>query len=87
MNDILIGKIASAVQLQGSLSCEEQLSGSFHSYELPEYQYQGSYEFTPSSQTQYAPTAYMTCLGDIKINPIPSNYGLITYDGSVITVS
>lgn len=87
MNDILIGKIASAVQLQGSLSCEEQLSGSFHSYELPEYQYEGSYEFTPSSQTQYAPTAYMTCLGDIKINPIPSNYGLITYDGSVITVS
>lgn len=87
MNDILIGKIASAVQLQGSLSCEEQLSGSFHSYELPEYQYQGVYEFTPSSQTQYAPTAYMTCLGDIKINPIPSNYGLITYDGTIITVS
>lgn len=87
MNDILIGKIASAVQLQGSLSGEEQLSGSFHSYELPEYQYEGSYEFTPSSQAQYAPTAYMTCLGDIKINPIPSNYGLITHDGTVITVS
>ena len=87
MNDILIGKIASAVQLQGSLSCEEQLSGSFHLFELPEYPYEGSYEFTPSSQTQYAPTAFMTCLGDIKINPIPSNYGLITYDGTVITVS
>lgn len=97
MNEILIGKIASAVQLQGSLVGEQQLqgslvgeqqlSGSFDLYELPEYQYEGSYEFTPSSQTQYAPTAYMTCLGDIKINPIPSNYGLITYDGTVITVS
>ena len=87
MNDILIGKIASAVQLQGSLSCEEQLSGSFDLFELPENQYQVFYQFTPSSQTQYAPTAYMTCLGDIKINPIPSNYGLITYDGTIITVS
>lgn len=87
MNDILIGKIASAVQLQGSLSGEQQLSGSFDLYELPEYQYEGSYEFTPSSQTQYAPTAYMTCLSDIKINPIPSNYGLITWDGATLTVS
>lgn len=87
MNDILTGKIASAVQLQGSLFGEEQMKGSFHLFQLPEYQYEGSYVFTPSSQTQYAPTAYMTCLGDIKINPIPSNYGLITYDGTVITVS
>jgi hypothetical protein len=87
MNNILIGKIASAVQLQGSLTATQHMSGSFHAYELPEYQYEGSYEFTPSSQTQYAPTAYMTCLGDIKINPIPSNYGLITYDGTIITVS
>ena len=87
MNDILIGKIASAVQLQGSLVGEEQLSGSFNLFELPEYQYEGSYEFTPSSQAQYAPTAYMTCLGDIKINPIPSNYGLITWDGATLTVS
>ena len=24
---------------------------------------------------------------NIRINPIPSNYGLITWDGSVLTVS
>lgn len=87
MNEILIGKITSAVQLQGALSGEKQMSGAFHLYELPQYQYEGSYEFTPSLQTQYAPTTNMTLLGDIKINPIPSNYGLITYDGTVITVS
>lgn len=74
MNDILIGKIASAGQLQGSLFGEQEFSGSFNLFELPEYQYEGAYEFTPSSQAQYAPTAYMTCLGDIKINPIPSEY-------------
>lgn len=87
MNEILIGKIQSAGQLQGSVSAEEQMKGSFNLFELPENQYEGSYVFTPSSQTQYAPTAYMTLLGDIKINPIPSNYGLITYDGTIITVS
>ena len=87
MNNILIGKIQSAAQLQGSLKETKHMSGSFNLFELPENQYEGVYEFTPSSQTQYAPTAYMTLLGDIKINPVPSNYGLITYDGTVITVS
>lgn len=87
MNNILIGKIASAVQLQGSLTAEKHMRGSFHAYELPEHQYEGVYVFTPSNEVQTAPTAYMTLMGDITINPIPSNYGLITYDGSVITVS
>lgn len=87
MNDILIGKIASAVQLQGSLSCEEQLGGSFHLYELPENQYQGSYVFTPSAESQTIHTGGTTLLSNITINPIPSNYGLITYNGVTITVS
>lgn len=87
MNDILIGQIKSAVQLQGSLSCEEQLSGSFHLFELPENQYQGSYVFTPSAQSQTIHTGGTTLLSNITINPIPSNYGLITHDGTVITVS
>ena len=87
MNDILIGKIASAVQLQGSLSGEEQLSGSFHLFEIPENQYEGSYIFTPSSVTQTIHTGGTTLLSNITINPIPSNYGLITWNGSTLTVS
>ena len=87
MNDILIGKIASAVQLQGSLTESTNMSGSFNLYELPEYQYEGSYTVTPSSQTQTLSTMNMTLLNDITVNPIPSNYGLITYDGTIITVS
>lgn len=49
--------------------------------------YTGSHEFTPSSSMQTIPIANKASLEDIVINPIPSNYGLITYDGSVITVS
>ena len=52
-----------------------------------EYDYTGSYEFTPTQSTQTAPTANKTLTGNITINPIPSNYGLITWDGATLTVS
>ena len=49
--------------------------------------YDGSYEFTPSADEQTAPTMGKRLTQDITINPIPSNYGLITWNGSIITVS
>lgn len=49
--------------------------------------YEGEYEFTPTQQTQIVPTADKVLEHNITINPIPSNYGLITWDGSVLTVS
>lgn len=49
--------------------------------------YEGTYEVTPSSSAQVLPTAFHKLLGDITVKPIPSNYGLITWNGSTITVS
>ena len=49
--------------------------------------YSGSYEVTPSGETQILETDQLYMQGDITINPIPSNYGRITYNGSEITVS
>ena len=49
--------------------------------------YEGEYEFTPTSEVQTVPCNGMKMSDDIKINPIPQNYGLITYNGSYITVS
>lgn len=49
--------------------------------------YDGPYEVTPTQSTQTLETALKTCVQNIVINPIPSNYGLITYNGSVLTVS
>ena len=49
--------------------------------------YEGAYEVTPSDSAQVLPTAFHKLLGDITVNPIPSNYGLITWNGSTITVS
>lgn len=53
----------------------------------PIHDYTGEYEITPSSETQVLETANKTLDANIIVNPIPSNYGLITWDGSVITVS
>ena len=49
--------------------------------------YEGSYEVTPSQSTQTLSTNGKRMTADVVVNPIPNNYGLITWDGSVITVS
>lgn len=49
--------------------------------------YEGSYDITPSAQAQTIPIDGMRAAHDIVIEPIPSNYGLITWNGSTITVS
>lgn len=49
--------------------------------------YTGSYQWTPSTSTQTIEINGLTATADITINPIPSNYGLITWNGSQLTVS
>lgn len=49
--------------------------------------YEGSYEFTPGDTEQIIAIADKTATADIIIKPIPSNYGLITYNGVGIRVS
>lgn len=49
--------------------------------------YTGDYTVTPTNQTQILQTSELYMLDNITINPIPNNYGLITWDGAVLTVS
>ena len=49
--------------------------------------YEGETEITPSAETQVLQTNNFRMTDNITINPIPSNYGLISWDGSTITVS
>ncbi len=49
--------------------------------------YTGEYEVTPSRETQVLNTEGLKTTANIVINPIPSNYGLVTWNGSVLTVS
>ena len=50
-------------------------------------EYQGTYQVTPSDQTQTLYTANRILSQNITIDPVPNNYGLIGWDGSTLTVS
>ena len=49
--------------------------------------YTGSYTVTPSRETQVLHTYDLRMTDDVTVNPIPSNYGLITWNGAVLTVT
>lgn len=80
------GRLSGAGQLTGSLGRGSQ-NGRLTVPQRIGTPYTGEYEFTPSAETQTIPTSNKALAQDITINPIPSNYGLITWDGSTLTVS
>ena len=49
--------------------------------------YSGEYTVTPSSETQVLHTDGKMLSDDITVAPVPANYGLITWNGSWLTVS
>ena len=49
--------------------------------------YEGEYTVTPSSTTQVLETNGKVMTGNLTVNPIPQNYGLVTWNGSVLTIS
>ena len=49
--------------------------------------YEGPYTITPTQHEQVLDTSAKRMTENITIEPIPSNYGLITWNGSVLTVS
>ena len=49
--------------------------------------YDGTYSVTPTQQAQTLNTAGKFLEHNVTVNPIPSNYGLVTWNGSVLTIS
>lgn len=50
-------------------------------------EYEGTYSVIPGTVEQILSTRNKVLTENITIGPIPENYGLITYNGSKITVS
>lgn len=73
---------ASAVINRPGLSAAATISGG-KSYQ----QYSGEYVFVPTAEEQTIETKGFALLDNITIAPIPNNYGLITWNGSTLTVS
>ena len=92
MNDIVVidGEVSLLAVLDAELNLEQPESGEFGEFiamrdAYPEYD--GPTEITPTQETQVLRTALKITMEDIIVNPIPSNYGLITWNGSTLTVS
>lgn len=79
------------VVLDGELSLNLQIDGTadkvikIFDYMAPVYT--GDTEITPSTERQILLTANSTVTSNIVVEPIPSNYGLITWNGSALTIS
>lgn len=74
-------------KLTGKLSAVGGLSGTLSLGSGTAPPYEGPTEFTPTRSTQTIQAAGYLFGEDITINPIPSNYGLITWNGVALTVS
>ena len=49
--------------------------------------YTGEYTVVPSQETQVLHTNGLRMLNDVTIAPIPSNYGLVTWNGYSLRIS
>lgn len=86
--DKLIGALSAVGRLDATLSGIQSLTATLS---LPQAvavdEYSGPYEFTPGNAPQVVAIANKKATADITIAPVPQNYGLITWDGSTLTVS
>ena len=62
-----------------------ELAEPFIGGRLPDYH--GSVDVTPAGTAQTLATAGTSLLTDIVVEPIPSNYGRIAWNGAALTVS
>lgn len=83
----LIGYLSGESSIVGFLSGIDTLEGELSVPNRLGDPYTGDYEVYPSLETQILPTADKSLTDNIVIYPVPSNYGLITWNGSVLTVS
>lgn len=91
MNNIVVieGELGLVSRILGDMELEDRIDGELEKVLFVDSrtEYPGPYEVTPTQQTQTLPTTGFIMGHDVVVNPIPQNYGLITWNGSVLTVS
>ena len=88
IDPVLTGSISPVGSVTGTISGSHGVSGTITvggSETLPEYE--GPYTVTPGATEQTLETADHALTANIVIEAVPQNYGLITWNGSYLTVS
>ena len=81
------GTITAPAVLSGPLRTQARLGQTVVEYVGESNPYTGDYEVTPGPSPVTLSTRHKFMSENVIINPIPSNYGLVTWDGAVLTVS
>lgn len=85
--DRITGNIKAIRAVKATINAKETITGKL-ALRLPDTDiYNGAYEITPNKATQILKTSNKLAIKDIIIEPIPNNYGLITWNGRFIKVS
>lgn len=75
------------MRLTGTLTGRATLHGRLSIAEIVPELYDGPYEYTPTQSTQTVQIDGKQATQDIIINPIPSNYGLVQWNGAYLMIS
>lgn len=87
---LLNGDMTLSICLDGNLQMSNLLNGelgTIQKYAPSVDVYDGATDITPSEAVQTLNTANKLVNENIIVQPIPTNYGLITWNGRTITVS
>ena len=87
MSAALVGYLSGQSAMIGYLSGQSSIQGLLSIPSRIGDPYEGEYEIYPTTEEQILPTEDRNLTENIIIHPIPSNYGLITWDGATLTVS
>lgn len=84
-----IASFSESSQFSAAFADSQNMSATFGEIEVihDTPYYEGDYEATPSQQEQTFSTNGLAMSQDFVVHAIPSNYGLITWNGSALTVS
>lgn len=83
------GDMDISFETDGEMSVSNTLEGEYGDFRAVTQTdtYTGETEVTPSEEIQILYTEGKLVVSNITVNPIPNNYGLITWTGSHIIVS
>ena len=81
------GSLSGQGQINGTLSGVGGIGGTMTIPQRITDEFGGPYVYTPTAEEQTILIKNKTAVDNITINPIPSNYGLITWNGSTLMVS
>lgn len=83
----LTASLSSSHSITGSLSCDGTLIGHLEKSNGGVDVYTGEYEITPGEEEVVLNTSDKLLTQRITIAAIPSNYGLVSWNGTTLTIS